>query len=330
MMHERLKGPAQVAQLTLETIIRPMGCVLFFIDCAKYRWFRRRHTQKAALKQKTQDESMRKETPAPLPPRQRALTLPLPTPQKAIGAEQHTEDQSQSVLFGRFPLEIREMIYECALTATRIYVFRRTDRRLGSYQRCLRHCKLHEPYGVYSCSSSFKSSSGAFIAETIQSAETSSLSLLTICRRTYSEGIDLLYRKNVFCFQDALTIEYFTRTVLPNRLNLIEDIELDGIDRGLNDFVMAYASVAREAIPRMTSLRTLRIKLNTWDSRVHRLSWQGFWASITDAVVTIEQPDMDEYIFVTCLELYPSHSTPFSGNTSPCPVAAPLLVSSDE
>ena len=43
-------------------------------------------------------------------------------------------DQMDSVLFGRFPLEVREMIYGYVLAgASHLHVYRRADRRMGHY-----------------------------------------------------------------------------------------------------------------------------------------------------------------------------------------------------
>ena len=43
-------------------------------------------------------------------------------------------DQMDSVLFGRFPLEVREMIYGYVLVgASHLHVYRRADRRMGHY-----------------------------------------------------------------------------------------------------------------------------------------------------------------------------------------------------
>lgn len=47
-----------------------------------------------------------------------------------------TRDQLQSPFFGRFPLEIREMIYFHYLVASKqFYIYRRADRRLGHHGR---------------------------------------------------------------------------------------------------------------------------------------------------------------------------------------------------
>lgn len=90
-----------------------------------------------------QDQKMdfRREAPSPLPAvRKRSLTLPL-RPKEARfwerEREQKTAEQLQSSFFGRFPLEIRELIYKYYLAPDErcLHVFRRTDKRLGHY-RC--------------------------------------------------------------------------------------------------------------------------------------------------------------------------------------------------
>lgn len=84
------------------------------------------------------EQGLEKEAPVFLPPRRRALTLPLPSsPLDSVPGEvkQNTEDQSKSLFFGRLPLEVREMIYKYHLcNSTHIHIFRRRDNRLGHYQ----------------------------------------------------------------------------------------------------------------------------------------------------------------------------------------------------
>lgn len=145
------------------------------------------------------ERSLRQEAPIPLPSRRRALTLPsLPCPAGSGRPErtrQTTADQSQSVLYGRFPAEIREMIYEYALCDfTHIHLFRRQDNRLGHY-KC--H-SIHRPHsellrpGIYDtgelkgfCYSALTCTK-AWIPGRWQDNEiTELLPLLKTCRRVY-------------------------------------------------------------------------------------------------------------------------------------------------
>lgn len=86
-------------------------------------------------------EALPNEAPRPLPAvRKRALTLPLSQPQSHFSGyfwerRQETADQLQSSLFGRFPLEVRELVYKHYLAPPQrcVHVFRRPDRRLAHY-----------------------------------------------------------------------------------------------------------------------------------------------------------------------------------------------------
>lgn len=82
-------------------------------------------------------KELRKEAPTPLPAvRNRSLTLPLARARTRLWRrKRETADQLQSSLFGRFPLEVRELIYKYYLIPDRrcVHIFRRTDRRLGHY-----------------------------------------------------------------------------------------------------------------------------------------------------------------------------------------------------
>lgn len=73
----------------------------------------------------------RKEDPIPLPPRKRALTLPLPPwvpDSESSQTEQRSEDQLQSSFFTVLPPEIRNMIYQYALcNFTHIPVLQQRD-----------------------------------------------------------------------------------------------------------------------------------------------------------------------------------------------------------
>ncbi|KAL8678651.1 MAG: hypothetical protein Q9186_005006 [Xanthomendoza sp. 1 TL-2023] len=51
----------------------------------------------------------------------------------------------------------------------------------------------------------------------------------SISHNLYSEGIDLLYSSNVFCFDDTRTVEAFAKTILPRRIILIRTIDLTGL-----------------------------------------------------------------------------------------------------
>ncbi|KAL8679873.1 MAG: hypothetical protein Q9186_003893 [Xanthomendoza sp. 1 TL-2023] len=176
------------------------------------------------------------ETPKPLPvARKRSLTLPLPIQKRRLfwqNMEQKTADQSQSTLFGRLPLEVRELIYQHYLIASDddrcLHIFRRTDSRLGHYictggHESHSHMPLREwGYDRISCTRAWEKKDESSHQPLFSS---SVLPLLKTCRRAYSELAEKLY-SSVFCFQDGLSLQFFLSTVLPQRLNQISIIQL--------------------------------------------------------------------------------------------------------
>lgn len=133
---------------------------------------------------------LKKEAPRPLPPkRKRALTLPL-SRRAIIGlTRQGTIAQVDAIFFQRLPLEIREMIYSCALTSSThvLHIFRRADRRLGHY-RCNSKLEVPTSYKQYQASrglSVHQSATGAWVtASPCRNAASGPLSLLLTCRKT--------------------------------------------------------------------------------------------------------------------------------------------------
>ena len=146
---------------------------------------RNTRTRKEAELETIMEQALQAEAPAPLSRRKRALTLPLPTTPEGIlaeGSKQTTGDQLQSDLFGRFPLEIRTMIYELVLADfTHIHLFRRQDNRLGHYKCHQRHRNESDLFNGEKPANTW---TGAWLPGTWQSKEPSfSLPLLQTCRR---------------------------------------------------------------------------------------------------------------------------------------------------
>ncbi|KAL8850091.1 MAG: hypothetical protein Q9221_004952 [Calogaya cf. arnoldii] len=91
-------------------------------------------------------------------------------------------------------------------------------------------------------------------------ASSSLLPLLKTCRRSYSELIEGLYKKNVFCFQDPLTLELFVKTVLPERLNQISTVQLPWKKTFLGFPVPRQQfSEALEKLQHLPNLREIRV-----------------------------------------------------------------------
>ncbi|KAL8709515.1 MAG: hypothetical protein Q9220_005757 [cf. Caloplaca sp. 1 TL-2023] len=187
---------------------------------------------------KEEQKALLREAPRPLPAlRKRAVTIPL-SPSNSESSQwfwqkgQKSNDQLQSSFFGELPLEVRELIYKHYVTSSAehggpVHIFRRNDRRLG-HGRCTEGPESHSHMPNQDWGYDKPSRTRAWIKanNTSLKANCSLLSLLKTCRRAYSEAIPFLYTHNTFCFQDCMTLVYFTQTVLPQRLELVQSIQL--------------------------------------------------------------------------------------------------------
>ncbi|KAL8798899.1 MAG: hypothetical protein Q9182_006299 [Xanthomendoza sp. 2 TL-2023] len=188
---------------------------------------------------RNQRRILEKEAPACLPLRRRALSLPLPPRTPGLvpkEPQQKTVNQLQSPLFGRLPLEIRRMIFEYSLCDfTHIHIFRRQDNRLGNYKCHATHRDSSQliTRGEWigdTWKPSTMTCTNAWIPGKWKDDQTHPLlPLLKSCRRAYTEGTPLLYSTNTFCFDDARTLEAFTKTLLPHRLPPIRTIDITGL-----------------------------------------------------------------------------------------------------
>lgn len=154
---ERKRKFSHVVKILLLGILIPVFCLCY---CGRCLWskcsgqpmgFYRDTVAMQRERQQRKMKELRKETPPALPAvRKRSLTLPLsPTTTRFWERKQQgTADQLQSSLFGRCPLEIRQLIYKYYLSCDErcVHVFRRTDRRLGHYLcNHTRHSHYHTP-----------------------------------------------------------------------------------------------------------------------------------------------------------------------------------------
>lgn len=145
------------------------------------RW-RHRQNVKAAIKE---------ERPKPLAFMRvrRTLTIPsVSTSASLMKRRKATSDQLQSVLFGRFPLEIREMIYHYYLGDSEYqYIYRRDDNRLG-HVPCKRKDHPTSPLGL--AWNYDQTASDAWIVRGNDHRDNRDredmLSLLVTCRRAYA------------------------------------------------------------------------------------------------------------------------------------------------
>ncbi len=112
----------------------------------------------------------------------------------------------------------------------------------------------------------------------------------------YSEGIDLLYTRNIFCFVDLKNLEHFLKTILPRRLNLIRTIAIDAPN---DQHLVCYDKVtlAKAFTAGMPNLQEIRI-VNSHALRRHELHFNPQWRAsvlelfepLTKAKVTIIDP----------------------------------------
>lgn len=131
----------------------PIACAVCLVMGGQCLWSYFSPTGQGFTSRQVHKKSQRlfeKEAPRPLPAvRKRALSIPLPQTEGRSfwRKEQKTLDQAQSSLFGRLPLEVRELIYGFYLTPDggRMHVFRRTDRRLG-HCFCTKGPESHSHY----------------------------------------------------------------------------------------------------------------------------------------------------------------------------------------
>ncbi|KAL8787657.1 MAG: hypothetical protein Q9213_002088 [Squamulea squamosa] len=190
---------------------------------------RRKYAEKQ--QQKKDQKLWNNEAPRELPAvRKRALTIPLPSENLSFWKrEQQTLDQLQSPLFGRLPLEVRELIFKYYLTpdGQPMHIFRRTDKRLG-HCFCTFEPGSHSHYPSFNWGYGHPSRTQAWQKISSGRPEFSNniLPLLKSCRRAYSEAVPILYASNIFCFQDIAALRYFVRTVLPHRLSQVTAIQL--------------------------------------------------------------------------------------------------------
>ncbi|KAI4220584.1 MAG: hypothetical protein LQ349_008051 [Xanthoria aureola] len=222
----------------------------------------------ADLQLRRKDERLlEKEAPRPLPAvRKRALTIPLPETEGRSWwrkGRQGTLDQAQSSLFGRLPLEVRELIYRFYLApdGRRIHLFRRTDRRLG-HCVCTDGPDSHSYFPKLDWGYDDPSRTRAWKRYSAEKPVHSNnlLPLLKSCRRLYSEATPLLYSSNIFCFQDIATLLYFVRTVLPHRRNQIKAIQLPWMKTYLG-FPQPNGELSQvwEALKQMPNLQVIHI-----------------------------------------------------------------------
>ncbi|WPG99006.1 Hypothetical protein R9X50_00180800 [Acrodontium crateriforme] len=156
------------------------------------------------------------------PQRLRTLTGPVEAPQDSLWSRlqffaaaepvRHTEDQLDSALFAKLPIDVRLLIYEEVLGNMVFHLEARNNGTQIVKEICCRPDLIDEP--IHQCHISNPRKSPSFSGNGNQHSS-SLLPLLLTCRRVYSEVIPILYGTNVFEFRQGKGAFYFLRLMLP-------------------------------------------------------------------------------------------------------------------
>ncbi|KAF2183823.1 hypothetical protein K469DRAFT_751244 [Zopfia rhizophila CBS 207.26] len=219
------------SSIALGIVCAPIACCyLVFASC-----FCPGHLRQQEPEEKKRFERRQRMAPRPLPVRPAQRTLTIPVPEKSMCLEPRrgrTLDQSQSRLIG-LPLELRQMIYRCVLGDSTMHMILKEE-RLG-------HLKCKAPSAV-ECRLGFNGRTlsreccwGTFDFANIwtpmngvkESTDGNIIPFLSTCRQIYSESINFLYSTNTFSFSDLDCLRYFSCTTLPNRFNMIQNLDIE-------------------------------------------------------------------------------------------------------
>ncbi|KAL2010442.1 hypothetical protein VTN00DRAFT_6249 [Thermoascus crustaceus] len=193
----------------------------------------------------------------------RRAISPAPTPSSRSTRSQFLTFQAQSPLLAKIPPEIRRMIWEAAIGGQVVHIVRKKKKKL-------RH-KIHRlPSFIWD----FKESDLYGKDDVV--GEWSMVSLLRTSRQVYNETVDLLYETNTFHVEHPWTFIFLYETLLPQRWQLIRELELtwtfmhcwheslasqlyhsDYTPHDINTWNVVCAMIKR-----MTSLRSFVLTLN--------------------------------------------------------------------
>ncbi|CAG8216316.1 unnamed protein product [Penicillium salamii] len=222
--------------------------------------------------------------------RLRPLTPPLPEANDSIQTsssrpwrlsrskrqEQQTFDQNQSPLFNRLPAEVRLLIWEHYLSNQRLHMilsnqhtWKQSDSKIiglscsdsRDYCPCTHHCwgqRARRPAG--GCVEVIKHVDSRWHEEHEWNFDTGRVDfvpLLQTCRAIYSESIDMMYQNNTFLFNNTSTIVDLSHTLLPQRMDLIRNVQLSFSDPG----GPTWEACCQVLATRMPNLRNLIIHL---------------------------------------------------------------------
>lgn len=187
----------------------------------------------------------------PTPPRRRAVTISSTT---ELQPWQKTLDQAQSPFFTKLPLEIRRLIYAHTLGGGSVHLSTpNTELHATGCPSKTCRCRLFQGKGDLPLNFG--------------------LSLLTTCRKVYSEAIESLYSENTFAFTTGAlgygnrissTIELLPILFLPQRLRQVRSLFFDC---DFEFFVSAWLTPCWhqtcKALSTFTGLHRLHIVINS-------------------------------------------------------------------
>lgn len=156
--------------------------------------------------------------------RRKSLSIGASTTLVAKIQRKHVADQAGCSLFAKIPMEIREMIYQFALTDT------------GAVDWALKR-DWHHRFTVPRANSCLPiSGDPAEIEYRCQHAKpgASGCALLRTCRRIYTEAIPILYSITQFHFDDGDALHAFAAITPTSRLRNIRTLRID-LGTGLGD-----------------------------------------------------------------------------------------------
>ncbi|KAF2710722.1 hypothetical protein K504DRAFT_453786 [Pleomassaria siparia CBS 279.74] len=144
-----------------------------------------------------------------------------------------TIDQTLTPLM-RLPMELRQMIYRYVLGDSTMHMVLK-EQKLG-HLRCKAESTITCPMGYNGLTLSRECCWGKVDSANIWSPQNGNkeeptdggiVPLLRSCRQIYSESIKFLYSTNAFSFSDLDALRYFSCTVLPQRFNLIQNLDIE-------------------------------------------------------------------------------------------------------
>ena len=157
--------------------------------------------------------------PVPLPERRPRALSSGNSSNSSLHHSNKVDKQLQAALIRKLPIEVREMIYARLFSAAEedglLYIYRRTDRRLG--------CSSIRPART----DGLRDDSGAIAREDMPPPGCEGVvALMQTCRLVYGEVVPLVYEKPRYWFHDLDTLVHFTRTMLPQRLAVMSDVSV--------------------------------------------------------------------------------------------------------